>query len=462
VIRQVSDREGIVVATGGGVVLDPDNVTALCQRGLLISLAAQPHTILSRLKGQGDRPLLNTQDRMGEVKRLLSYRSAYYDHADYTLETDRSSVSQATRKIQQWLITRLSHRVNVKLPQNPYEIEIGWGILGAIGERLTHLGLGQKVAVVANPLVRKIYGATVLRSLKKEGFSTLLIEIPDGERFKTARWINHIYDALIQHKFERGSCLMALGGGVIGDLTGFAAATYLRGISYIQVPTTLVAQVDSGIGGKTGVNHPQGKNLIGAFYQPRFVFTDVKVLETLDRQNFISGLAEVIKYGIIADSELFCFLERHLPEIVDLNRYYLLPAIRRSCEVKAQVVQEDEREGDRRKILNYGHTLGHALEAVTAYKRYLHGEAISIGMVFAARLAHDLGLCTQKTVHQQEALLARAGLPVALPKHRPADILKAMTYDKKVREGEIHFVLADRIGHVQVRSVKQAQIRSLL
>ena len=462
VIHQVSDRDGIVVATGGGAVLDPDNVAALRKRGLMIGLAAQRQAILSRLEGQGDRPLLNTQDREGEVRRLLKHRRPFYAQADNRLDTDRMSVGQATRKIQHWLTTRLSHRVSVKLPQNPYEIEIGWGILEAIGHRLTRLGLGQKVAVVTNPLVRRIYGATVLRSLKKGGFDTFLIEIPDGERFKTARWISHIYDALIQHKFERGSCLMALGGGVIGDLTGFAAATYLRGISYIQVPTTLVAQVDSSIGGKAGFNHPQAKNLIGAFYQPRFVFTDVKVLETLDRRNFISGLAEVIKYGMIADAELFYFLEKYLPKIIDLNRYYLLPAIRRSCEIKAQVVQEDEREGGRRKILNYGHTLGHALEAATAYKRYLHGEAISIGMVFAARLAHDLGLCTQKTVHQQETLLARAGLPVGLPKHKPADILKAMTYDKKVKEGEIHFVLADRIGHVQVRSVKQAQIRDLL
>ncbi len=330
------------------------------------------------------------------------------------------------------------------------------------GERLRHLGLDQKVAVVTHPVVRKLYGSPVLRSLKKASFRTSLIEVPDGERFKTTRWVNGIYDELVRNKFERQSCLVALGGGVIGDMTGFVAATYLRGIPYVQVPTTLAAQVDSSIGGKTGVNHSLGKNLIGAFYQPRLVYTDVKVLESLDRRNFISGLAEMVKYGVIADVEFFNFLERYLPQIIAKNPYYLLPAIRRSCEIKAQVVQEDEREGELRKILNYGHTLGHALETVTSYRRYLHGEAISIGMVFAARLAYDLGLCDKKTVQGQETLLARAGLPISLPQNSPSSILEAMSHDKKVKQGEIHFILADKIGHVLIRKIKASQIRRLL
>ena len=462
VIRQLSCREGLVVATGGGAVMDTENMVFLRQKGWLICLTASPETILSRLKEEPDRPLLNSSDRLSEIQRLLNFRRPCYDQVDYAIETDRMSVRQVTRRLQKWLTTQLSHRIKVALPQNPYEIEIGWGILEALGERLTHLGLGQKVAVVTNPLVKRLYGATVLKGLNKAGFKTLFIEIPDGERFKITRWISRIYDELIHHKFERESCLVALGGGVIGDMTGFAAATYLRGIPYIQVPTTLAAQVDSSIGGKTGVNHPRGKNLIGAFYQPRLVYTDAQVLETLDKRNFISGLAEVIKYGVIADAEFFNFLERALPEIIALNPHYLLPAIWRSCEIKAQVVQEDEREGGLRKILNYGHTLGHALEAVTAYRKYLHGEAISIGMVFAAKLAYDLGLCEQKTVHRQETLLVHADLPVAMPKITPAEILEAMSHDKKVKGGEIHFVLADQIGHVLVRSVKPTQIKKLL
>ena len=462
VIRQLSSREGLVMATGGGAVMDPENVASLRQKGWLICLTAQPETILTRLKEHPDRPLLNSSDRLSEIQRLLNIRRPFYDRVDYTIETDCMSVRRVTSKIRKWLTTQLSHRIQVTLPQNPYEIEIGWEILEALGERLARLGLGQKMAVVTNPLVKRLYGATVLRSLKKAGFKTLFIEVPDGERFKTTRWVSGIYDRLIHHKFERESCLIALGGGVIGDMTGFAAATYLRGIPFIQVPTTLAAQVDASIGGKTGVNHPLGKNLIGAFYQPRLVYTDAKVLETLDKRNFISGLAEVIKYGVIADADFFIFLESALPEIIALNPHYLLPAIWRSCEIKAQVVQEDEREGGQRKILNYGHTLGHALEAVTGYRKYLHGEAISIGMVFAAKLAYDLGLCDQKTLHRQETLLAHTGLPVTLPKVSPAEILETMSHDKKVKGGEIHFVLANQIGHVLVRSVKPAQIKKLL
>ncbi|MCI0529558.1 MAG: 3-dehydroquinate synthase [Nitrospira sp.] len=462
VIRKLSGREGLVMATGGGAILDPENMASLSRQGLLVCLNAHPRTIVARLKGQKDRPLLDPSDRFNKIQRLLKHRLPFYNQADYIIQTDRMSVPQIVRKLQEWFFMQLSHRVKVTLPQDPYEIQVGWRILDRLGEQLKHLGLGQKVGVVTNPVVRKLYGSLVLKSLKKTSFRTSLIEIPDGERFKTTRWANVIYDELIRNKFERQSCLVALGGGVIGDMTGFAAATYLRGIPYVQVPTTLAAQVDASIGGKTGVNHPLGKNLIGAFHQPRLVYADVKVLESLDRRSFISGLAEVVKYGVIADAEFFNFLERHLSQIIGQNPCYLLPAIRRSCEIKAQVVQEDEREGGLRKILNYGHTLGHALEAVTSYRRYLHGEAISIGMVFAARLAYDLGLCDKVTVQRQEALLAKIGLPISLPKDSPSSILEAMSHDKKVKQGEIHFVLADKIGHVLIRKVKASQIRRLL
>jgi 3-dehydroquinate synthase len=463
IIHQISGRDGLVVATGGGAVMDPENVASLRKNGWLICLTAQPEKILSRLGEQTDRPLLNSSDRLSEIQRLMNFRRPSYSQADFTVETDSMSVTQVVREIQTWLLTQLSHIVKVALPQNPYEIVIGWGILDRLGEQMARLGIGQKVAVVTNPLIKRLYGATVLRSLKKSGFKTVFIEVPEGERFKTTQWVDHIYDELIRWKFERESCLVALGGGVIGDMTGFAAATYLRGIPFVQVPTTLAAQVDASIGGKTGVNHRLGKNLIGAFYQPRLVYSDGKVLKTLDKRNFISGLAEVVKYGVIEDAEFFNFLEGSISEMTALNPYFLLSAIRRSCEIKARVVQEDEREGGRRRILNYGHTLGHALESVSAYRKYLHGEAISIGMVFAAKLAYDLGLCDQKTVHRQEILLILAGLPVRVPKKiNPSKILEAMSHDKKVKGGEIHFILADRMGHALIRSVKPTQIKKLL
>jgi shikimate kinase / 3-dehydroquinate synthase len=462
IIRSLSNRQGLVIATGGGAVVDPQNVTALRKRGFLIGLKAQPKIIHSRLERHQNRPLLDGQGRIKQIGRMLEIRQPYYDRADFMLRTDQLNVKEASRQVQRWLLAQLAQSIKVNLPQNPYEIKLGWGILNTIGDELKQLGKGKKVAVVTNPVVRKIYGAMVLKSLKRAGLAPFVIEIPEGERFKTVRSVNSIHDELIKNRFERGSCLLALGGGVIGDIAGFAAATYLRGIPYIQVPTTLIAQVDSSIGGKTGVNHPQGKNLIGAFYQPCLVFSDVKVLETLDRRNYLSGLAEVVKYGVIADAEFFNFLEEYLPEIMALNPAYLLPTIRRSSEIKAKVVQEDEKEAGKRKILNYGHTLGHALEAVTAYRKYLHGEAISIGMVFAAKLARKLGLCSQTSVDRQQALLIKAGLPVTLPHCKPDDILRAMFHDKKVAGGEIHFVLADRIGHVLVKGVKASHIKRLL
>lgn len=271
-----------------------------------------------------------------------------------------------------------------------------------------------------------------------------------------------LYDFLISQRFERGSCLVALGGGVIGDLVGFTAATYLRGIPYIQIPTTLAAQVDAGIGGKTAVNHPMGKNLIGAFYQPRLVLIDTQVLKTLSQREYISGLSEVVKYGVIADAAFFKFLEDRMAEILRLEDATLCQVIKRSCEIKAQVVSEDEREQGKRKILNYGHTLGHAVEAITRYRRYLHGEAVAMGMVFAARLARRLRLCDDETVERQTSLIQRTGLPVSLPKLQVADILKSMRLDKKVRINQIHFMLPEAIGKVTIRSVEMPLIRQLL
>ncbi len=462
VIAELAERKGLVVATGGGAVLNPDNVASLRKKGRWVCLRARPRTIMTRLSHHKDRPLLNKKNQQQEIKRLLSQRDPYYRQADLTVDTDRLTPAQAAMKIKNWLAGGISERVNVSLPHQAYEVEIGWGVLRFLGERLAGLGLGRRAAVVTNPLVRKLYATTVVSSLREGGFSTHLIQIPDGERYKTTRWVGHIYDELVRQRFGRGSVVVALGGGVIGDMAGFAAATYLRGIPYVQVPTTLAAQVDSSLGGKTGVNHRLGKNLIGAFYQPRLVYTDAQVLKTLNQREFVSGLAEVIKYGIIADEGFFDYLERQMDSILQLDPYHLLPAIKRSCEIKAGVVGEDEREGGRRRILNYGHTLGHALETVTGYRRYLHGEAISVGMVFAARLSYALGLCDRKSVERQVALLERIGLPVSLPRVKAEGMINAMSHDKKVVGGEIHFVLADRIGRVLIKPVDREAIRQVL
>ena len=249
---------------------------------------------------------------------------------------------------------------------------------------------------------------------------------------------------------ERGSSIAALGGGVVGDMAGFAAATYLRGIPYIQVPTTLLAQVDSSVGGKTGINHPAGKNLIGAFYQPSLVYIDLKVLETLPRRELVAGLAEVVKYGVIADEGLFVYIEEEIEKILELSMDSLNHIVKRSCQIKAEIVEVDEREAGKRSILNYGHTLGHALEAITDFKTYRHGEAIAIGMVYAARLAHRMRLCDTSVVERQRNLLKKIGLPVSIPKVDIDRLLVTMQIDKKVQDRRIRFVLPEKIGHVRI------------
>src|SRR4030043_1758540 len=260
-------------------------------------------------------------------------------------------------------------KIRVELAERSYNIFIGSNTLEGIGDKLKLFELGPKIAIVSNPTVFQLYGERVLESVKKAGFDLLTVIIPDGEEYKDLLWLQHIYDELLKHKLDRSSALIALGGGVTGDITGFAASTYMTGISYIQIPTTLLAQVDSSVGGKTGVNHKRGKNMIGTFWQPRLVWIDAETLKTLPERELLAGIAEVIKYGVIRDKELFDFLEVNRDEILNLDGNALTHIIKRSCEIKAEVVSRDERESGLRAILNYGHTLGHAIETVTEYKR---------------------------------------------------------------------------------------------
>lgn len=317
----------------------------------------------------------------------------------------------------------------------------------------TVCGAGQ-VAVVTSPPIRHRYATAVCSALRQEGIRPLLLSVPVGERAKSLRWASHLFDRLIQARFERGATLIALGGGVVGDLTGFVASTYLRGVHFVQIPTTLVAQVDASIGGKTGVNHPKGKNLVGTFYQPRLVFIDVTTLRTLPMRELIGGMAEVVKYGVIADPDLFEYVEQHVSALLDYDMTALEHIVARSARIKADVVSKDEREAGLRRILNYGHTLGHAIETVTGYRRIHHGEAIAIGMEFAARLATRLGLCDVMLVDRQRRLFGHLGLPTALPLQVPVRaLLSSMALDKKVRDGRLHFVLPARIGQVVVKPV---------
>ncbi|MDA8099178.1 MAG: 3-dehydroquinate synthase [Nitrospiraceae bacterium] len=344
------------------------------------------------------------------------------------------------------------HVVRVDLGERSYDILIG-AKLEEIGTLMNELRIGKKTAVVTNPTVYRLYGERVFSSLKAASFPAMSIEIPDGEQYKNLDWANAIYTALLINAFDRRSPLVALGGGVIGDLTGFAAATFMRGVPFIQIPTTLLSMVDSSVGGKTGVNHAMGKNMIGAFYQPKLVLMDVDVLRTLPREEFLSGMAEVIKYGVIWDRELFAFLEKNREKILAQEQGPLTHIISRSCEIKADVVSKDEREGGLRAILNFGHTVGHAVETLENYA-IRHGEAVAIGMVYASRLAHRIGLCDGHVAEKVEGLISAYGLPTSLSrlKRRPTvlQLTDTMMVDKKAEGGKVRFVLPKKIGEAVI------------
>ena len=357
------------------------------------------------------------------------------------------------------------HTVKVNLGDRSYDIELGTG-LDQAGAHLKELGLGRKMALVTNPTIKKIHGQRIVDSLKAAGFLVMSVEVPDGEQYKNLDWANAIYTALLTNGFDRKSALVAFGGGVIGDLTGFAAATFMRGVPFVQVPTTLLAMVDSSVGGKTGVNHPMGKNMIGAFYQPKKVLMDLGVLTTLPKEEFLSGMAEVIKYGVIRDPALFDYLDKNRKKILSLEPDVLTHIIKRSCEIKAEVVSKDEHEGGLRAILNFGHTVGHAIETAENYTMR-HGEAVAIGMVYASRLAHRTGLCVSSVPERVERLIKSYGLPADLTalsrQLSVTELMYTMQVDKKAEGGKVKFVLPKKIGEVVItKEWDERQLQDLI
>ncbi len=340
--------------------------------------------------------------------------------------------------------------VQVPLGSRSYSIKVGVGLLPQLGAECAALKLGQRCAVITDSNVGKKFAKAALKSLSASGFQSVLITVPAGEKSKRMAMVEFCHDQLAKHRLERKSFIVALGGGVVGDLAGFVAATYLRGIPFVQVPTTLLAQVDSSVGGKTGVNLKSGKNLVGAFYQPRLVLCDLDTHDTLPIREFNAGLGEVIKYGIIYDAKLFAQLERYLPTLLRRDAAKLAAIIARCCEIKAKVVSQDETESGLRAILNFGHTIGHAIENSSGYGKFLHGEAIAIGQVAAAKLSHKLLGLPSHDAARIEKLFIAAGLPVKikLAAARRKKLFAAMLLDKKVSGGEVKFVLAERIGKV--------------
>jgi 3-dehydroquinate synthase len=361
--------------------------------------------------------------------------------------------------------------IAVPLPLQPYDIVITPGGLGEVGPWLGQgdhplVKPGQPLLVVSNPAIFKHYGQALVNSLTKQGYQVETQLLPAGERYKTLNSVQKLYDAAYRYHLERQSAMVALGGGVIGDMTGFAAATWLRGIGVVQVPTSLLAMVDAAIGGKTGVNHPQGKNLIGAFHQPRLVMIDPLVLRTLPPREWRAGLAEVIKYGVIWDRPLFEELESspHLSRYGDLTDGQLLEILTHSCQAKAEVVCQDEKEGGLRAILNYGHTIGHGVESLMNYRGVNHGEAVAIGMVAAGHIAVNLGLWDAASAQRQTNLLQKVKLPTQLPEGIGVeDLLLSLRHDKKVKSGRVNFILPEQIGQVRISDqVDDALVRSVL
>lgn len=355
------------------------------------------------------------------------------------------------------------NKILVNLGERSYQITIGKSILSQLGEFISGLIRPCKTLIITDKNVGILYADIVSKGLIKHKFDVKVVSMEPGEEQKTLSTVEWLYDAFFDHGMDRKSLVIALGGGVVGDVAGFTASTFMRGLPFVQVPTSLLAQVDSSVGGKVGVNHPRGKNMIGSFYQPIGVFIDTVTLSTLPRAELLAGMVEVIKYGMIRDASLFEYIERNLQKILELNDDALKTIISRSCSIKVRIVEEDEREAGLRAILNYGHTIGHAVETLTQYKKYRHGEAVAIGMAYASKIAVNMGLADETVSIRQISLLKRLGMPTENYEIKPDDIIETLYLDKKTHRGILRFILPTRIGSVIISdNVTEEFIRKAL
>jgi shikimate kinase/3-dehydroquinate synthase len=496
-IKRACRQTRAVIAVGGGAIVDSRNYEILAGAGLIICLEARPETIYERLFRESAcspdtevRPLLAVDNPVERIRELKAARQPHYARADWTIHTDALSVNEvAGEVIRAWELLRGPDFIGtpgngndndkdmacmVEAANQSYPVFVGYGLLDKLGEKMKQRGVSGTAVVISDENVFSFYGGKVGGILSDAGFAVNSFVLPPGEETKCLDSATKIYDYLIEHRIERDDVIVALGGGVVGDLTGFVAATFLRGVAWVQAPTSLMAMVDAAIGGKVGVNHPEGKNLIGAFYQPSLVLADCETLKTLPRRELTSGWAEVVKYGLILDKEFFEFLEVNAAKLRRLRRGLLTRAVARSAIIKAGVVSQDEKEREgKRTILNYGHTIAHGLEAATHYRRFLHGEAVAIGMMAAAKLSQRLGLASPELVERQRAVLQQFGLPTSLRaamksgqssrRLNPAKIITAMELDKKVKGRAIRWVLLEDIGKAVVcGEVPQHDVEAVL
>ena len=476
-VREAADGDRQVVATGGGTFVESDNAGLMLQSGVIVCLEARSETIYRRLQDQeggssspGGRPLLHSRDPLKRIRTLKAKRQAAYARAHWTVHTDGLSIEQVAREVVRgWRVvsgqgtdddeTRTAFSgdpdlaATVEASSGSYPVLVGWGLLPRLGELLSRGGISGPVYLITDDRVFDSHGRVAQVALHQGGIAADTFILPAGEQSKSLDMAQRLYEWLSERRARRGHTLVAMGGGVVGDLTGFVAATYNRGMGFVQVPTSLAAMVDASIGGKTAVNLPSGKNLVGAFHQPRLVVADVAALRTLPKRAIMEGWAEAIKHGLILDSALFDDFERHADAVLALEAEATTGIIRRSVAIKASVVSEDERETTGyRNLLNYGHTIGHGLEAATEYGRLLHGEAVAVGMMGAARIGQRLGLTPPETVERQEALLRRFDLPLRCPEADLERVSDAMALDKKAEGKALRWVLLEGIGHAVVSS----------
>ncbi len=450
IVADVASRRDVVIATGGGVVLKPENMMHLRRRGWIVSLTASVDVLVDRLGEAPTRPLLRSPSGgvREQLVRLLDQRRPLYRDADLLVDVSDATPARVVEAVVAFLRARDRITIPVRVDDRLSPVHIGDGILALLPGDLSETGAGRQVVILSHRGLGPVAGARLIAGLKAWGYETLEVDVPVGEATKSLPAAARIYTRLARARTDRASTLIAVGGGVIGDLGGFVAATYMRGIRLVQVPTSLLAMVDSSIGGKTGVNHAGVKNLVGAFYQPALTVADVRVLSTLPDRELRSGLAEVIKTAVIGDATLFDHLEQHLPAILRKETGVLVEIIARCAAFKARVVEADEREQSERRILNYGHTIGHAVEAAAGFSRLTHGEAVAIGMALEAQISQRLGVAASSVVDRQNKLLARAGLPTTLgPVNRRA-VWRAMALDKKIRDGVLRCPLPVGIGEV--------------
>src|SRR6266571_1124755 len=486
ILAQVAQNQnGAIIATGGGIVLRPENRSLMAENGVRVFLSVDPETALRRLETQqaaaltqGElpeiRPLLVGSNPLATLETLLAARSAWYEEADLACSTHGKSAERVAQEIIAQLIgfgylhshASLSPLVRHIHIGAGYDAVVDWGGLGRLTQYLAPLQLPARIFLITDSDVGNLYAQTIMRNLTHAGFEPFLYTAPAGEASKSQSQLSAIYDWLIEHHAERREAIMALGGGVVGDMAGYAAATYLRGVPLVQVPTSLLAQVDAAIGGKTGINHTRGKNLIGAFYHPRLVLVDPATLLTLPARERTEGWAEVVKYAIILDTTLLAQLEAQAETLRDFSHPpagLLCQIIARCIALKASIIEEDEREQARRAILNYGHTVAHALENIVGYGALLHGEAVALGMVVAAAIAEQAGMFANTEVRRQNALLKALGLPTTWSGPiATEDILATMQLDKKVANKQVRWVMPQHIGNVRVTTMPEHIVQNVI